>query len=161
MKNYFSRPPFNSASLMEAKHAVEESIKHSIRKNGYPEKIVRLPFKAIYDSCKQHGASLADVLDHLKEEDIIGKIKGNVIEFKAPGKPDPVEKDSEPAGIHPTDFPFAGGTPDLGRLQQLGQEYLAQLTPEQIEELRDMVADLSDEDKANILKMFTQIKDPS
>ncbi|MFQ5443428.1 MAG: hypothetical protein ACE5EK_02305 [Nitrospinales bacterium] len=146
---------------MEARQAVEESIKHSIRKNGYPEKIVRLPFKAVYDSCKQHDASLSDVLEHLSEEQIFGKIKGNVIEFKAPGKPDPVGKDSSPAGIHPTDFPFAGGTPDLDQLQQLGLEYLAKMTPEQIEELRDRVANLSDEEKANILKMFTQMKDPS
>lgn len=146
---------------MHGKHPVEESIKYSIGKNGYPDKIVRLPFKAIYDSCKQHGTSLSDVLDHLKEENIIGKIKGNVIEFKATGKPDPLEMDSESAGLHPTDFPFAGGIPDLAQFQQLGQEYLSKLTPEQIEELRHMVANLSDEEKAGILKMFTQIKDPS
>ena len=66
----------------------EESIKHSIRKNGFPEKIVRLPFKPVYDACKKHGTSLTDVLDKLQDEQIFGKIIGNHLEFRSREKID-------------------------------------------------------------------------
>ena len=59
---------------MTKSNQAEESIKHSIRKNGFPEKIVRLPFKPVYDACKEHGTSLSDVLDHLQDQQIFGKI---------------------------------------------------------------------------------------
>ena len=58
---------------MSASNPVADSIRHSITKNGYPEKVVRLPFKPVYDSCKKNDTALADVLDQLpKEENILG-----------------------------------------------------------------------------------------
>ena len=46
---------------MTESNQAEESIEHTIRKNGFPQKIVRLPFKAVYDACKNHGTNLSDV----------------------------------------------------------------------------------------------------
>ena len=69
-------------------NSVEESIKHSIRKNGFPEKIVRLPFKPIYDACKRNGTPLIDVLDRLQKQQIFGKILGNHLEFRSREKID-------------------------------------------------------------------------
>ncbi|GIT65588.1 MAG: hypothetical protein Ct9H300mP23_12150 [Nitrospinota bacterium] len=58
---------------MTESNQAEESIEHSIRKNGFPQKIVRLPFKPVYDACKNHGTNLSDVLDNLQEKQIFGK----------------------------------------------------------------------------------------
>ena len=68
---------------MTESNQAEESIEYSIRKNGFPQKIVRLPFKAVYDACKNHGTNLSDVLDNLQERQIFGKIIGNHVEFRA------------------------------------------------------------------------------
>ena len=73
---------------MTKSNQAEESIKHSICKNGFPEKIVRLPFKPVYESCKEHGTSLSDVLDHLQDQQIFGKIIGNHVEFRSREKID-------------------------------------------------------------------------
>ena len=59
---------------MTEPNQAEESIKHSIRKNGFPEKIVRLPFKPVYDACKNYGTNLSEVLDNLQDQQIFGKI---------------------------------------------------------------------------------------
>ena len=56
---------------MSASNAVADSIKHSISKSGYPEKVVRLPFKPVYDSCKKNDTALADVLEHLPGVEVV------------------------------------------------------------------------------------------
>ena len=73
---------------MTESNQAEDSIKHSIRKNGFPAKIVRLPFKPVYDACKEHGTNLSDVLDHLQDQQIFGKIIGNYVEFRSREKID-------------------------------------------------------------------------
>ena len=73
---------------MTETNQAEESIKHSINKNGFPEKVVRLPFKPVYDACKKHGTNLSDVLDNLQEQQIFGKIIGNHVEFRSREKID-------------------------------------------------------------------------
>ena len=67
--------------------AVEDSIKHCIKKNGFPEKSVRLPFKAIHESCKNHNIALKDVLTNLIQHKIVGTVQGDFIEFRASDKP--------------------------------------------------------------------------
>ena len=63
--------------------AVENSIKHCIEKNGFPKKSVRLPFKSIHESCKNHSVPLKEVLANLIECKIFGTIQGDFIEFRA------------------------------------------------------------------------------
>ena len=60
---------------------ISESIIQSIRKNGFPEKKVTLPFQAIYDSCKKNDLKLSDVLKTLAEEDIQSEIGNDKILF--------------------------------------------------------------------------------
>jgi hypothetical protein len=131
----------------------EESIKHSIRKNGFPEKIVRLPFKPVYDACKKHGSSLADVLDKLQDEQIFGKIIGNHVEFRSREKIDfkaPVEN-------KPSDeFSWLKGAANMDGFQNAAKDAMGKMTPEQMTEARKMIEDMSDQEKMDILKMFTQ-----
>ena len=71
---------------MSEQSAVEDSIKYCIEKNGFPEKSVRLPFKAIHESCKKHNSSLKEVLANLAQNKIIGTMQGDFISFRSSNK---------------------------------------------------------------------------
>ena len=136
----------------------EESIKHSIRKNGFPEKIVRLPFKPVYDACKKHGTSLSDVLDKLQGEQIFGKITGNYLEFRSREKIDlKAPDDNAPAS---DEFSWIKGAANLKGFQEAAKNAMGEMTPEKLAEARKMIDGMSDEEKMNMLKMFAQRFDP-
>ncbi|MFQ5671697.1 MAG: hypothetical protein ACE5G9_01270 [Nitrospinales bacterium] len=139
---------------------VEERIKQSIVKNGFPDKIVRLPFKALYDCCKKNGAGLNQVLKNLGNEQIIGEIQGNYVVFRAPGKhmPDPQKPATEPGGGR--DFSRLKEIVNIENIQELAQEHLARLTPEQLAEIRKMAENMTAEQKAGILELFARISKP-
>jgi hypothetical protein len=143
---------------MTEPNQAEESIKHSINKNGFPEKIVRLPFKPVYDACKKHGTNLSDVLDNLQEQQIFGKIIGNHVEFRSREKidfksPSPSSKD---------DFSWVkGAAGNMKGFQDAAKEAMGKMTPEQMQDIRKSVESMSDEEKMNIMKMFSQRFDPS
>ena len=130
----------------------EESIKHSILKNGFPEKIVRLPFKPVYDACKKHGSSLADVLDKLQEKQVFGKIVGNHVEFRSREKIDLKVSD----GKSSDEFSWVKGAANLKGFQNAAKDAMSKMTPEQMADARKMIEDMSDQEKMDILKMFTQ-----
>ncbi len=143
---------------MTEPNQAEESIKHSIRKNGFPEKIVRLPFKPVYDACKNHGTNLSDVLDNLQEQQIFGKIIGNHVEFRSREKIDFKPPDSSSAD----DFSWIkGAASNLKGFQEAAKDAMGKMTPEQMQEIRKSIESMSDEEKQNILKMFSQRFDPS
>ena len=143
---------------MTETNQAEESIKHSINKNGFPEKVVRLPFKPVYDACKKHGTNLSDVLDNLQEQQIFGKIIGNHVEFRSREKidlksPDPSSDD---------DFSWIkGAAGNMKGFQDAAKEAMGKVTPDQMQEIRKSIESMSDEEKMNIMKMFSQRFDPS
>ena len=145
---------------MTESNQAEESIKHSIRKNGFPKKIVRLPFKPVYDACKKHGTNLSDVLDHLQDQQIFGKIIGNNVEFRSREK-----IDFKPSGENVSsanDFSWVkGAASNMEGFQEAAKEHMEKMTPEQMDEIRKTVESMSDEEKQNIMKMFSQRFDPS
>ncbi len=141
---------------------VEESIKHSIRKNGFPEKIVNLPFKAVYDHCKRNGVPLAEVLRRLEEEGILCKAVGNSIQFRSPDKPAP-RRDPLPNVIPDMFGGSVSGDADqnpMSRLQNFGREQLAKMNPEQLAEIKNMVEKMPDEEKKKYLEMFSNLYKP-
>ena len=143
---------------MTESNQAEESIEHSIRKNGFPQKIVRLPFKAVYDACKNHGTNLSDVLDNLQEQQIFGKIIGNHVEFRSREKID--FKPPDPSSAN--DFSWIkGAASNLKGFQEAAKDAMGKMTPEQMQEIRKSIESMSDEEKQNILKMFSQRFDPS
>ena len=137
---------------MSESNPAEESIKHSIRKNGFPEKIVRLPFKPVYDACKKHGSSLADVLDKLQDEQIFGKIVGNYVEFRSREKIDFKAPEEMPSD----EFSWVKGALNMEGFQNAAKDAMGKMTPEQMAEARKMIEDMNDQEKMDILKMFTQ-----
>ena len=143
---------------MTEPNQAEESIKHSIHKNGFPEKIVRLPFKPVYDACKNYGTNLSEVLDNLQDQQIFGKIIGNHVEFRSREKIDFKPPDSSSSN----DFSWVkGAASNLKGFQDAAKEAMGKMTPEQMGEIRKTVESMSDEEKQNLLKMFSQRFDPS
>ena len=130
--------------------AVENSIKHCIEKNGFPEKSVRLPFKPIHKSCKNHSIALKEVLANLIQHKIFGTIQGDFIEFRASDnlkeKPNASNQENNPSKVT---------TPNMEDLKEMAQSYMSKMTPEQIKELEKTVSNMSEEERGNILKSFS------
>jgi hypothetical protein len=147
---------------MRASNPVAESIKHSISKNGFPGKVVRLPFKPVYDSCKKNDIALADVLDHLKTENILGAMEGDYIVFRSPEKSAEAVRAKEAAPKEDSgDSSWWSKLPGIGELPSMAKEAMAKMTPEQLSEIKKRVENMSDEEKKNILKMMSQFTNPS
>ena len=130
--------------------AVENSIKHCIEKNGFPKKSVRLPFKSIHESCKNHSVPLKEVLANLIECKIFGTIQGDFIEFRArenlKGKPNTSNQENNSPKTT---------MPNMGDLKEMAQSYMSKMTPDQIKELEETVSNMSEEERGNILKNFS------
>ena len=130
--------------------AVENSIKHCIEKNGFPEKSVRLPFKSIHESCKNHSTPLKEVLANLIQYKIFGTIQGDFIEFRARDnlkeKPNAFNQENNPSKVT---------TPNMEDLKEMAQSYMSKMTPDQIKELGKTVSNMSEEERGNILKNFS------
>ena len=131
--------------------AVENSIKHCIEKNGFPEKSVRLPFKSIHESCKNHSIALKEVLANLIQQKIFGTIQGDFIEFRADEKPQQKPKVSNKEN----DLSNLK-LPNMENLKEVAQSYMSQMSPEQIKELEKTVSNMGEEERKNLLKNFSQ-----
>ena len=143
---------------MTETNQAEESIKHSIHKNGFPEKIVRLPFKPVYDACKNYGTNLSEVLDNLQDQQIFGKIIGDHVEFCSREKID----FKFPVSSTENDFSWVkGAASNLKGFQDAAKEAMEKMTPEQMKEIQKTVESMSDEEKQDVLKMFSQRFDPT
>ena len=130
---------------------VGRSIKHCIEKNGFPEKSVRLPFKSIHESCKNHSIALKEVLANLTQHKIFGTIQGDFIEFRAREnlKEKPNTSNQENNSAKTT-------MPNMGDLKEMAQSYMSKMTPDQIKELGKTVSNMSEEERKNMLKNFSQ-----
>jgi len=162
---------------MTDSQTVEANIKHSIEKNGFPHKAVKLPFKPVYQSCKDHGTALKTVLHNLEAENIYGRIEGDYIVFRAPraAGPDEVEVDPPPAAsaqAHADTREKPGseswldmlkrmpGLNNLSNLEGEMQKALSQMTPEQLRELQDRVKNMTPEERNRILQSLGDLFKP-
>ena len=145
---------------MSASNPVADSIKHSITKNGFPGKVVRLPFKPVYDSCKKNGTALADVLELLKAENILGAMAGDYIVFRSPEQAAEAVQAREAAPKESSGGDDSSWWSKLGDLPAMAKEAMAKMTPEQLAEVKKRVENMSDEEKKNILNMMSQFKNP-
>ena len=130
---------------------IEDSIKHCIEKNGFPKKRVRLPFKAIHESCKNHGLALKEVLTNLIQHKIVGTIQGDFIEFRASDKPQ-----QKPTASSKNNDPANMNLPNIENLKEMAQSYMSKMNPEQMRELEKTISNMGEEERKNILKNFSQ-----
>ena len=148
---------------MTDSHSVEASIKHSLEKNGFPDKAVKLPFKPVYDSCKKHGTALAEVLESLKGENIVGSLEGQHIVFRTAENFAEIKNAPKTPSVDPSwmdNLKQMAGMGSLGDLQSMAQDAFATMTPDQMTEIKDRIANMSDEEKKNILGMFSKFTNP-
>jgi len=131
--------------------AVENSIKHCIEKNGFPKKNVRLPFKSIHESCKNHSASLKEVLANLTKHKIFGTIQGDFIEFRASNNL--TKKSNTP---NQASNPSKKNIPNMSDINEMAQSCISKMTPNQIKELQSTVTNMSEEERETILQNFSQ-----
>ena len=147
---------------MGASNPVADSIRHSIHKSGFPGKVVRLPFKPVYDSCKKNGTALADVLDHLKAENVLGAMEGDYIVFRSPEKAVEAEQSRAKAPKEDSgDSSWWSKLPGMGDLPSMAKEAMAKMTPEQLADIKKRVENMSDNEKQNIIKMMSDMMNPS
>ncbi len=140
---------------------VKTSILQSIIKNGFPDKVVKLPFKPVFASCKNHQVPLKDVLTDLKSDDVFATIAGDFIEFRSKEKQnqylETAARQENNQGSLP---PLMNQMGSLAGLQQMAQQQMAQMDPGQIQEIREKVENMSDEEKVEILKMISNLNPP-
>ncbi len=144
---------------MNSENPVATSIRHSIEKNGFPGKAVKLPFRPVYSSCKQHGVSLAEVLTQLGKEGIIGTLTGNHILFQTPEVAEDwlqKKQSSSADALNPVEWMsgFPGGAE---RLAQLGSDAMNQLSPEQLSSLKQNFEAMSPEEKMKLISFYSNL----
>ncbi len=118
--------------------SVEDNILHSIKKNGYPEKRVSLPFQAIFKSCKENGVTLSNVLNNLKEQEVLHKIENDKILF--------YNKDYKESPPKPKDKPF------YENLAKEAMNKIKDMDPAELEEMRKKVMGMPPEERDELMK---------
>jgi hypothetical protein len=94
---------------------------------------------------------LKEVLANLIQHKIIGTIQGDFIEFRASDNSQKKRAPSNHANDSPGEIP-----PNMGDLKEMAQSYMSKMTPDQIKELEKTISNMSEEERKNILKNFSQ-----
>lgn len=115
---------------------VVESILQSIRKNGYPDKKVNLPFKAIFDACKKHEIKLSEVLKLLEEKSVYSQIGNEKILFFS-------EK---------SDAGFSSGENSDNPMFKAAMDQLNKMDPEEVEKMKEKVMNMSEAERAALME---------
>lgn len=119
--------------------SVEESIIHSINKNGYPDKRVSLPFQPIFKACKANDTTLSDVLKELEEQGIKNSIEGDKIVF--------FSSTFEPKSQGETkEFDFSN------QMVQEAMKKIREMDPGELDKLKQQVEGLSEEEKKDLME---------
>lgn len=124
-----------------AKEQFINSIVENLKSNGFPKKKVSLPLEKMYEVADSKGLSFNDVLVELENQGISHSKTEEKIIF-SPKTTSPLN-DIDPNM-------FSGLNKD--NIQDRAQEFMSQLSPEQLAEIQKMYMNMSSEEKENILK---------
>lgn len=119
--------------------SVEDNIIHSIKKNGYPQKKVALPFQSIFKACKSNNVSVSDVLKNLEASNIKSKIDGDKILFFDGDIAEQEDKTESSFGFS-------------NKVVADAMKKLRELDPKELEKLKQQVKDMTPEEREAILK---------
>ena len=119
-------------------HKIDESIRNSIQKNGFPEKKVNLPFKPVFEACKKNGEKLSEVLERLKYDGILSQIGNEKILFYSPESVKKEEGNQKGAASQ--------------NAYQSAMDQLKDMDPKQMEEIKQKVMSMSPEERENLMK---------
>ncbi len=118
--------------------SVEENILSSIKKNGYPEKKVSLPFQAIFKACKDNDVPLSTVLKKLEEQNVLNEISDDKILF--------FSKDFEAK-------PTANKPPEFSeKMVSEAMKKMENMDPEELEKIKKQAMGMSPDEQNELLK---------
>ncbi len=130
-----------------------QSIIDNIKKNGFPEKKVAFPLERMYELADQKGINFNKVLETLHAIEIEHqKTPEKIIFYPRPKAPEPeAAAPSNPfLGMDFSNLDFSNM--DMGKLMSAAQEMMKQMTPEQLASARQMFDNMSNEERAALLR---------
>ena len=131
-----------------------QSIIDNIKKNGFPEKKVAFPLERMYESAESKGVNLNKVLETLRSIQIDHKKTPEKIIFFAAARASEVPAPTaDQTPQMPNPFAAFGKMPtDMGQMMSMAAEMMKNISPEQLEAVRTMYENMSDEEKASIIE---------
>lgn len=112
-----------------------EKIIKTLEGNGFPEKKVSLPTEKMYEAADNRGLSFNKVLESMNSElHIEAEIGEDRIVFSK---------------VAEQEAPFGA---DQGDMFQKAQEMMAKMDPAQLKQMQDMLMNMSDEEKEELMK---------
>ncbi len=130
---------------------VEDNILHSLKKNGFPDKRVSLPFQAIFKACKKENITLSDILTQLEKKDILNSVEGDKIIFFTK------ETEKKPEEAKPWE-----GIDFNNEMVKEAMEKLGEMDPSELEKIKQQVNGMTDAEKNEMFKrakeMFNKTK---
>jgi hypothetical protein len=118
-----------------------EQIVKNLESNGFPAKRVSLPMEKMFEVADNKGFSFNAVLDEMKSNhQVLGEIEDEKIVFSS------IEANIDVN----TDDPLQGM--DQAEMMKKAQEMMSQMDPAELNRMKDMFMNMSDEEKADIMK---------
>ncbi|MCU0662682.1 MAG: hypothetical protein MUC50_10200 [Myxococcota bacterium] len=133
-----------------------QSVIDNIKKHGFPDKRVAFPLERMYEIAAEKGYNFNKVLLTLEEIKIGHEKTPEKIIFypiKEEPKPAPGSLPGFPKGFDPS----AVAGMDLTGLMEQAQKMLANMTPEQLENVKAMYENMSDEEKAALVEQAKKL----
>lgn len=134
-----------------------QSVIDNIKKHGFPDKRVAFPLEKMYELASDKGISFNKVLATLAEIKIgHEKTPEKIIFF-------PIKDEPKPQPAAPSIPGFPGFDPsalagmDLTKLVEQAQQMMATMTPEQLESVKGMYENMSDEEKAALVEQAKKL----
>ena len=118
-----------------------ESIKKNLEMNGFPQKKVSLPLEKMYEIADEKNINFNKVLEELEKESIKNtKTSDKIIFYKEVEMPDlsslgEMLKNKDPK-----------------ELMKMAQEYMANLSPEQQEQMKNQFMNMDPKEREDLMK---------
>lgn len=129
---------------------LKETIVKNLEQNGFPEKSVTLPLEKLYEVADNKEANLNKILDSLREEGLsidLQTANDRILFSKKTVTENPF------AGLDPNDFDLNNiDMSDKEGLKNKAQEFMKNMTPEQMSSIKQMFDNMTPEQREEILK---------
>lgn len=158
----------NSAHNYQAYREFLDSIRHTLERNGFPEKRVALPLERMNQVSKDKGLDFGEALVLLREQGVDHDIEATRVIFRpstqtpdlssiSPALADKLRRLAEVLqGIDPSEIAALQGMSKF-KLLFKARELAKKFTPEQIAKMQEIFSSLTDEEKAILQQKMGQV----
>ena len=130
-----------------------QTVIDNIKKNGFPQKKVSFPLEQMYEIAEKNNINFNKVLETLDSIQIEHeKTPDKIIFF--PKKVDPIEASPniKSTPLMPDIDPSMFKNMDLSQLASTAANMMKNMSPKQLENIKDMYSNMSDEQRAEIME---------